>query len=342
MIYYFYPQWHKVSFSVISEYHIRELRKYFKLYALDELTLPHIHIVSRPLLILHPYFFNVCRIGRHLEFLLPRIRGLIGVDVADTDKLSCFGVHLTNYATAIIVPSNFAREVYVRSGVKVPVHVVPHGLDKLYFSKKPTFIRFHHYYLKKKKEKKIYLLTYLMHSGYRKGDDLVLEFWSRVKKEYKNLELFIKVIQPDERYKRAGAILISDWLSIHEQIELYDLCDIYLLFSRGGAFELNGLESLARGEVVIAPDKGAWTEFLPKFCLVKSRPSGVIFPDNPIHVGKGFEIDVEKALDKFHDIVNNLDEYKARVREYVDEVVKNTYTWEKIGILLRDIITKYL
>ena len=54
------------------------------------------------------------------------------------------------------------------------------------------------------------------------------------------------------------------------------------------------------------------------------------------------EIIIEKALDKFHDIMQNLDEYRARVREHVNKVVRERFTWERVGQLLRDVILRYL
>jgi len=40
---------------------------------------------------------------------------------------------------------------------------------------------------------------------------------------------------------------------------------------------------------------------------------------------------VEKALDKAHEILDNLDDYRARVREYAQKVLKSRFRWDLIA-----------
>ncbi|RLG74737.1 MAG: hypothetical protein DRO12_06515, partial [Thermoprotei archaeon] len=47
--------------------------------------------------------------------------------------------------------------------------------------------------------------------------------------------------------------------------------------------------------------------------------------------GYGYTIDVEKALDKAHEILDNLDDYRARVREYAQKVLKSRFRWDLIA-----------
>jgi glycosyltransferase involved in cell wall biosynthesis len=119
---------------------------------------------------------------------------------------------------------------------------------------------------------------------------------------------------------------------------LYDLSDITLLFSRGGAFEINGLESLARGVPIIAHRRGAWAEYAPEWCLVPEASRVKVFADNAIHVGYGYTIDVEKAVDLAHAVLDDLDECKARTKEYALKVLAERFTWERVGELLRDVV----
>ena len=49
-----------------------------------------------------------------------------------------------------------------------------------------------------------------------------------------------------------------------------------------------------------------------------------------MHTGYGHKIDVEDAVDKIHDILDNYDDYKARVEEYRQKVLSNEYRWDYI------------
>jgi len=346
MIWYVYPMWHKVSFSLIAEKHVEQLRKYFRVYTIDELVFPNIYPATRPLVIVQPFFWPMVRASKRLERLLARIRGIIGVDVADSDRISNLAVSMTHYAECMIVPSTWARDAYIRSGCKIPVHVVPHGLDPQYFGPRTRVQSFKEIADLKRRKGYKYMLFFCWHSEYRKGLDLVLEFYERVRRERKDLVLIAKFMtgsgQPHKMIRHLGGIIVAGWLSEEQKIELYDICDIYLLFSRGGGFELNGLEAIAREEVVLAANRGPWTEYLPDFCLVECKEAPYVLKNNDIHCGKGVEILVDRAVDRICEIADDLEEYKARVREYVEKRIKNRFTWEIVGRRLADIVRQYL
>jgi len=346
MIWYVYPVWHKVSFSLIAERHVEELRKYFRLYAIDELALSGLYPATNPLLILHPFFYPMTKYAKRLQRLLARVRGIIGIDVADSDRISNLAVSMTHYAEAMIVPSSWARDSYVRSGVRVPVHILPHGVESSWFTSPFQLTIFKKLYDMKKEKGLVYLLHFCWHSPYRKGLDLVLRTYEILRKERKDVILIAKFMSPDGEphriIRRLGGIIISGWLSEDQKRELYDISDIYLLFSRGGGFELNGLEAIVRNNVVIAGNEGSWVDYLPDFCLVETRVCPYVLKDNAIHVGKGREIIIDKAIDKICEIADNLDDYKAKIREHVNKNIRDEYTWEAVGRRLAGIIREHL
>ena len=346
VIYYVYPIWHRVSFSLIAREHVKQLKRYLKVYEIDELVLPTITPYTRPLLVLHPYFYMAVKYAKRFERILTKSRGIIGVDVADSDRLTIQAVNMTHYTEAMIVPSNFARDAYIKSGVKRPVYVVPHGLSERYYSERRTINFFRKLWEMKRSRNLKYLLFFCWHSPERKGLDLVLKTYRLVREERKDIVLIMKLMTLDPRIHGIvaplGGIILHGWLTEDQKLELYDHCDIYLGFSRGGGFELNYLEALARGEIVIAPNRGSWVDYLPEFSLVECHNCPYVLKDNPIHCGRGVEIDVDKAVKKILDIADNLDEYKARVKEYVETKVRKEYTWERVGLKLKNILEKYI
>jgi len=346
VLWYVYPRWHTVSFSLIAKKHIEHLKRYYRLYEIDELSFHTIDVFTSPICLIHPYFFIITRHPQIFFNRLSKFRLIIGIDVADSNRIGKHAVELCELAHAMIVPSNFARNAYITSGVRIPVHVVPHGISQTYF-RNPRIPRqsiLHKLYKLKHDKGYIYTLFFLWHSDYRKGADLVYAVMKEIQKIHHNVILIVKSGGIHPQLSQLKSYFICKWLTEDELVDLYDLCDIYLLFSRGGGFELNGLEALARNEIVIATKGGAWDDYLPDFLLIPPKRYVKVFPDaNPItsiHCGLGPELDVEKAIDKLHSIINNLDDYKAKVKEYWDKI-KNDFTWEAVAKKIKHIIDKY-
>jgi glycosyltransferase involved in cell wall biosynthesis len=323
---YFYPMHHEVSFRYVAEQHVRFLSERFAVDPVDERALVGFSPAQGTAVVLHPLLYLA---GKSLDgymHLVSRAERVIGVDVADSDRVSVYAVTIANLTDALIVPSTFSKRAYVESGVRIPVHVVPHALDDAFLAQDPPqdYINELGEYiplLSKLREKYWVLFFYsLWHSDYRKGADLVFETLSQLSKEREDFALVARTSSPIFLYeaeKRGIRTLAITKHLFHASMRyLYDLCDIYPLFSRGGGFELNGLEALARGEIVIASEGGAWEEYLPREFLVPSRAWVRVFRDNPYHTGLGPEIDVEKAVDRLHEVMDNLGEWRARAGEH--------------------------
>jgi glycosyltransferase involved in cell wall biosynthesis len=229
--------------------------------------------------------------------------------------------------------------------VKVPVYVVPHGVDEGWLNTRVS-VNFFKPLLDFKAKRNLKLIqTWLLHSSYRKGEDIVYRVFNELVKERKDAALVVKrpltldvyVDGVDEAQLKPTYSLPASWLSDDQIRELMDVCDIFLLGSRGGGFEHPPLLALARGEVALGAKGGAWEDYLPEWALIPSHASDIVLRDNPIHNGRGVEMDVDACVSKLHDILNDLDEYRARVKQHVDTCVKQRFVWSKIGEQLKDI-----
>ena len=354
-MYYIYPTTKWVSFNTIAQEHIKQLEKQFYVHKVDETAiatiLPIASMATRSVIFIHPYFYPIQVYEKKLFSRIGRIGTLIGVDVADTDHITETAVRLTEYATAMIVPSNFSRKTYVESGVKIPVHVIPHGVHESYINAEPSkpnvFKALHDY--KAKTGRKL-MQIWVLHSSYRKGEDLAYRIFNILARERMDVALVVRrplsidlYDSPVNPEKPAPKITIGkSYLTDEEIKELMDTCDIFLLASRGGGFEHPPLLAMARGEVVIAARGGAWEDYMPEWGLVPSQKSEIILPGNPIHDGRGVEMIVDYAVAKIYEILNNMDEYRARVMEHVEKHVKPNLTWDKIGQKLRELTAMYL
>lgn len=350
-VYYVCP-YRFVSFGIVANKHIQELRKYTEVLPVPEQDLDR-GIVIKPnsTVIVHPLFyvfmgdrdwmytFRIRRLHR-LQQYNPTI---IAFDVADTNRISPKAVDLANKVDVVCVPSGWCKRVYIESGVKTRVEVVPHGLSPTFINKpKEITSPIIRKLLQEKKDNDyIYILYFLLHSGYRKGADLVYDAVGQIQQMYDNVILLVKRTEIVDPFllelRRLRTIEIAGFLNEQHLVELYDIADITIVPSRGGGFELNALESIARGIPTLVTSKGCFEDYLQYTIPIKVAKEEPIFKNNPVHVGNGYTCDIEDFVDKLKNTIENLDEYKARFSQY-RKVIVQEYTWENVGRKIWNII----
>jgi hypothetical protein len=89
---------------------------------------------------------------------------------------------------------------------------------------------------------------------------------------------------------------------------------------------------------VVTSDWGSWTDYVPSYLRVKTGERVKVFERNAIHVGYGYKVDVESALNKVHDILENYDDYRVRVEEWKGKVLMDEYRWDIVAKRLVEIV----
>ena len=300
------------SFSIISKYHVQTLRKL----GWGDAE------AGEDWVIIHPVFYLYQEKRLSLNLLRKFYSHLGGFDLADTDRISSLAVRLADDMDLIMVPSECSKRAYLGSGVKSRVEVVPHGVDeKLYSSpKKPSPLV---------PKNGVKILFFCLHSELRKGADVVRRVMGRVLKERSDVTFIVKGGDfkgfPRTRH-------ITKWLSEQDLVRLYDSCDIGLTPSRGGGFELNVLEMLARGLIVITSDWPAIQEYAKKYVLTIKSTGRKFKPlsGNPIHCGYGADPDVNHCYQLIKYALDNLEGLKKRAEKNAPRLRKK-YSWRKTG-----------
>ena len=359
-ILYVYPQWHMVSFTLVARKHIEYMQRLgAAVYEIDEVLFPGFAPVVKYSAFIHPAFYILHRVAEYrkklsaeyLNWLINKFEQLICIDVADSDRISEYAVNLLNMCTKVVVPSTFARDAYVSSGVKKPVYIVPHGVDPFWYTAPNTWLSapaasihpmiLQLFLYKIRKGVKI-ILFWLWHSPDRKGWHEAREIYKRVRRERKDVMLVLKTINPNTseflQVADQGAVEVYGWLDEFSKMALYDLADIVLVPSRGGAFELNALEALARGVPTLATDYGCFLDYVPDFLRIKKGEKVLVLPGNAIHIGFGYTADVDDGVQKVLNILHNYEEYKAKTVEWRENVLKNRFRWDLIAKQLLSLI----
>lgn len=358
-IYYIYPIPKLISFRSIAEKHIKFLRNYYIVNIADEKIFPTLYATAYRIkhvpFIIHPIFYAL---GVYRNMYLEKFgrpERTIGIDVADSDHISKSGVDLANLLSALIVPSNFSKNAYLNSGVRIPVYVIPHGVEERWITSRRIYSPIFSSLMKLKEQWGMRIIQcWILHSDYRKGLDILINIFNLLIKERKDVALVLRrqhttliftkpIASEGERLELQATHRIPlGWMAEDLKMSLFDTCDIYLLTSRGGGFEHPALEALSRREVVLGAKGGAWEDYLPDWALIESHRSGRVLPNNPIHDGCGVEMEVDKAVDKITDVLDNIDDYKNRVSDYVYTRVRRAFTWERITLKLKEIIDRYV
>ena len=352
-IFYVYPRYKSVSFSLIGKQHIKYLSDKVKVQEIDEEALDNIQWLRRRNILLHPILYNV--IGdkiRQFEVRSKRLQRLLrvknklgGFETADSNKISKVAVDALNQTDLVMVPSTFAQMSFKVSGVKAPIEVVPHGLNDAMLVDDgitdPQILKIKK--IKDEHDAKL-ILFFLIHSEFRKGADIALEALRFIQMKYPNVYLVLKSQGEGgkmlEEFRKLRTIEVTSWLKDDVLRQLYDVCDVLIVPSRGGGFELNALEGVARGLPTIVPNAGCFTDYI-NFCIpvnVSDRPR--VFTDNPIHIGTGWEVSVDDLAYTLSNVLEELDYFKEIAKTNAT-IARDRYNWRNICEKLYEILKKY-
>jgi glycosyltransferase involved in cell wall biosynthesis len=204
---------------------------------------------------------------------------------------------------------------------------------------------------------KILILYFVLHSAYRKGADLVEEVIKRVEKKLKedgnenevcliirskSLKYFDNINDKDINNGKDNIVLVDKWLSNKDLVKLYDLCDICLVPSRGGGWEMNAMEAVSRGLVTLVPNAGCFLDMKDYLLMVNVDKDKIIksLPGNAIHIGNGYEMNMNDFENKLLNVINNYHDYKDKFEDNMYDV-REKYSWRNIVIQLDDILGRY-
>jgi glycosyltransferase involved in cell wall biosynthesis len=118
-------------------------------------------------------------------------------------------------------------------------------------------------------------------------------------------------------------------------VYLYDSCDLLLHPYKGGAFELNVFEALARGLPVVVTGWGCVLDYcsIHNAYLITPESALKTFPLTVSgHVGYGVQPSVDHTVELLEFVMDNLDYCKKRGERQRGEYVQQS--WDKIADLI--------
>lgn len=245
----------------------------------------------------------------------------------------------------ILAPSYFAKKVFIDSGVpENKIKTISHGLEDSFFNSTETMM------LPTKKKFKI--LSNIAQNHLRKNIPGLLEAYGKaftknddvcliLKAKHKNvlapfevslqtcLELFYKKY-PNHAELKLFTEFIPDISKLYRSVDA-----IYNLPHCEGFFFFPGLEAIASGKLVIAPNWGGQIDFLNESNSllvsgkeVQANPKSMYWESKPN--AKWFDPSIDDAVNKLNYAYNNYKEINEKIELYRD-FYKEKYSWESIS-----------
>ena len=240
----------------------------------------------------------------------------------------------------ILTPSNISRERMINMGVKKPIFVFPHGIDKNQFTYKPRI----------KGEK--FKFLYVGECSDRKGIFHLLTAFLDLFEGNENVELHMKSNDAMLFYNGDEVKRIVDnnpniiWEISNEghkrTLELYDECHVYVYPSRADTFGMTVLEAMGCGLPVISTSEPGSTELVQGLYYQVSTETVPVI-NHPWMLGEWGEPntdDLKKLMkllyEKYDEIV--IPEKLKEISEYVNE----NYNWGKVSEKFENDILPFL
>lgn len=219
-----------------------------------------------------------------------------------------------NSADEVWTPSPRAAEWFVAAGINKPVHVYPHGVDKIWGpvrrSIEGTFNLFHH---GGEAARKGWGETLQMFAEHFSGKDTLMNF---------------KMQLPGWNVPVPKVLIMDKVMSLEELVALYQRMNLMVYPSWGEGFGLTPLQAMATGMPVLITSGWAPYEYLlPRECIIESELVDSPWPK--IHPGKMFKPDYDDMCKKALYIYCNYDAFEAKFAELVT-VVAEEYDWSNL------------
>ncbi|MGG0814451.1 glycosyltransferase [Paenibacillus alvei] len=256
----------------------------------------------------------------------------IGYTMLEVDGLPQDWVRQCNRMDEVWVPSSFNAETFRNSGVHVPIHIVPLGIDPNYFNPGIRGFRF--------SEKFTFLSVFEW--GERKAPAELLRTFAN---EFANDDalLICKITNKDPQVDVRAELrrlnlkhVDSKIMIIYNQTipsyllgSLYRSVDCFVLPTRGEGWGMPILEAMACGTPVIATDWSAQRDFLNDQTGFPIRVKGMVpaVAKCPYYTGfQWAEPDFEHVASMMRHVYENREAVKERSGEIAQQVLSQ-WTW---------------
>ena len=190
----------------------------------------------------------------------------IGYTMLEVDGIPEDWILQANELDEVWVPSNFNKQTFLDSGLKVPIHVMPLGVNPDFYNPQ----------IRPYRPSNRYTFLSIFEWGERKYPEMLLRAYQRAFSNKDDVLLIAKVINTDggvnvqQQIKALNlpdngppvAMIYNQELPTHQMGSLYRSADCLVTPTRGEGWGMPHIEAMACGLPVIATDWSASTDFM--------------------------------------------------------------------------------
>ncbi len=252
--------------------------------------------------------------------------------MAESDEISGSWVTELNNMTHVIVPNKFYQKVFKKSGVTVPITVIPHGVSRQYAycdrPKRKTFTFGSCGYLNKRKG--VFEMIRAFSSEFNKNEPVRLKLHTTDPNLgfYKNLK--------DKR------IEITDELWNFDQLNnFYDSLDCFVFPSRAEGIGYPPREAMATGLPTIIMNYSGLEEIAKEEWAYPIYPAG-FEKCNPVaeQSGNWAKIGIGELMYQMRNVYKNQEEAREKGMK-ASFMIKTAFDWEDCAWKLRKFLEQY-
>ncbi|MDQ7823714.1 MAG: glycosyltransferase [Candidatus Eremiobacteraeota bacterium] len=266
---------------------------------------------------------------------LQRLEGAysIGITTWETSRLPPRWAEACNAVDELWVASSFNERAFKDSGVRVPIRVLPYGVDLARFHPAVEPLRELpelHIATKKLRDFFIFLsvgafypykgfdalmAAYIKEFSSSDGVVLIIKVYPYFGHTIQGIGAFIRTLSKKFGRKKIPRILFLQETYVSEMPSLMALADAYICSSRGEGFCLPLLEAMAMGKIVLSPAWGGQVDYLhEKNCYLVACREVPVRPGSHLYHSSGTwaEPDIEHMGSQMRQVLEHREEAMER------------------------------
>lgn len=240
--------------------------------------------------------------------------------------------HYCNLMDEVWVISQHMKESAIRSGVRVPIRVIPHAVDLNKYNKS--------YKLIERDQENFYFYTIGEFNRRKNHISLIKAFLTEFH-PHENVELVIKTsenldgvvdriaaglkLYKDNSYYKKPIVLLGK-MSEEQIMELHYSLDCFVSASYGEAFCLPAVDAIGFGKHVIVPNHSAFAEYFnPKVAHLVNSHNEMVFgaieapPDLYCAKETWYQVDINHLRATMRQVYEERQDYSAQCYEHVEQ-----------------------